>query len=98
MLADVDLDLVGELLAAEGAGVHRGMDLLAVGDEGIASEWQVVLPACELSDAADCAVHRAQARTVALAPDHPLVIGRRDLAAALDQRAIRVEKQLSVVD
>ncbi len=36
--------------------------------------------------------------TVALAPDHPLVIGRRDLAAAaLDQCAVRVE-QPRVVD
>jgi hypothetical protein len=61
VLADVDLDLVGELPAAEGAGVHRRVDLLTIGDQGVACQWQVVLPAGELADAADGAVHRSQA-------------------------------------
>jgi hypothetical protein len=39
-----------------------------------------------------------QARPVALAPDHALVIGGGDLAALERQRAIGVEDQLRVVE
>ena len=56
-----------------------------------------MLPACQLANAADLAVDGAQARPIALAPDHALVIGRRDLAAPLNQGAVGIEEQLSVV-
>lgn len=73
------------------------MDLLAVGDQGVAGQRIEVLVARQLSDAPDCAVDRAQPTTVALAPDHPFVVGRHDLAAALQQGAVGVEQQLRVV-
>jgi hypothetical protein len=74
------------------------VDLLAIGNQRVARERQVVFPAGELSDAPDGAVGGTQARAVTLAPDHALMTGRRDLAAALDRRAIRVEEKLRIVD
>ena len=57
-----------------------------------------MLEAGQLADAADLGIHRAQARTVTLAPDHALEMRRRDLAAALHQRAVGIKEQLRVVD
>src|SRR5262245_42904512 len=57
-----------------------------------------MLPASQLADAPDGAVDRAQPRTVALAPDHAFVVGRADLAAALDQGAVGIKQQLSIVE
>ena len=57
-----------------------------------------MLPARQLTDAPDGAVDSSQPRTVALAPDHAFMVGRRNLAATLDQGAVSIEQQLSVVD
>ena len=57
-----------------------------------------MLPARQLTNAADLAVNGAQARTVALTPDHALVIRGRDLAAPLNQGAVGIEEQLRVVE
>jgi hypothetical protein len=56
-----------------------------------------MLPTRQLANAADRAVCGAETRAVALTPDHALVIGRRDRAAPLNQRAVGVEEQLRVV-
>ena len=56
-----------------------------------------MFPACELANAADLAVNGAQTRAVALAPNHALVIGGRDLAAPLDQGAVGIKEKLGVV-
>ena len=56
-----------------------------------------MLPARQLANAADLAVNGAQTGAVALAPDHALVIGGRDLAAALNQGAVGIKEQLGVV-
>lgn len=98
MLADVDFCLRREQVAEDRTWIHRGMDLLTVGDHRVAGERIVVLPACQLADAAGLAVDGAQSGAVTLTPDHSLVIGRADLAASLDQRTVRVKQQLRVVD
>ena len=97
MLPDVDLRLLGKQVAEDGARIHRRVDLLAVGHHRVARQGVVVLPARQLADAANLAVDGAQARAVALAPDHALVIGGRDLAAPLDQGAVGIEEKLGVV-
>jgi hypothetical protein len=94
VLADVDFRLLREQRAVTRSRIHGRVNLFAIGNQGITREGQVVLPAGELSNAPNRTVDAAQARAVALAPDHPLVIGWRDLAAALDQRAVRVEEKL----
>src|SRR5258705_1520911 len=98
MLADADFHLLRKRRAVNRSGIHDRVNLFAVGDQRVTCERQEVLPAGELPDAPDSAVHGAKARAVALAPDDALAIGRRDLATALDQRAVRVEQKLSVVD
>jgi len=97
MLPDVDVRLLGKQVAEDRARVHRRVDLLAVSHHRVARQRVVVLPARELADAADRAIHRTQTRAVALTPDHTLVIGRRDLATPLNQRAVGVEEELRVV-
>ena len=57
-----------------------------------------MLPARQLADAPDGAVDGTQPGTVALAPDHAFVVGRRNLAAALNQSAVSIEQQLRVVE
>lgn len=57
-----------------------------------------MLPACRGTHATDGSVDNLQAGAIALAPDHPFVIGRRDLATLEFQAAIRVEDQLSVIE
>src|SRR5678809_1038508 len=73
------------------------MNLLAVGHHRVSRQRVVMLPACQLTNAADMAFDGAQARAVSLAPDHALVIGGRDLAAPLDQGAVGIEQKLGVV-
>ena len=98
VLAHVDLGLFGEKRTGEGARIHRRVDLFAVGDERVARQGQIVLPARQLADAADGAVDGTQPGCIALPPHHALVIGRRELAAALYERAVGIEQQLRVVD
>ena len=57
-----------------------------------------MLPACQLTDAPDCAVDSSQPGTVALPPDHALMVGRGNLAATLNQGAVGIEQQLRVVE
>src|SRR5215469_10494946 len=56
-----------------------------------------MLPACQLTNAADLAVDCPQTRAVALAPNHALVIGGRDLAAPLNQGAVGIKEKESIV-
>ena len=97
MLPDVDFRLLGKQVAEDGAGIHRRVDLLAVGHHRVARQRVVVLPARQLTNAADLAVDGAQTGAVSLAPDHALVIGGRDLAAPLDQGAVGIKEKLGVV-
>jgi hypothetical protein len=73
------------------------VDLFAVGHHRVPRQRVEVLPACQLTNAADLAIDGAQARAVSLAPDHALVIGGRDLAAPLEQDAVGIEEKLGVV-
>ena len=57
-----------------------------------------MLPAGELADAPNLAIDGPQPGTVALSPDHALVVRGRDLAAPLKQGAVSVKEQLSVVN
>ena len=98
MLPDVDFHRLGKPLAEDRAGIHGRMNLLTVGHHRVARERVVVLKTGQLADAANLAVDRAQARPVTLPPNHALVVGRRYLAATLDQGAIGVEQQLRVVE
>jgi hypothetical protein len=50
-----------------------------------------------LADAPRLTVDGVQPRAIALSPHHALVKRRRDLAARLNQRTVRVEEQLGVV-
>lgn len=56
VLADIDLHLLGEQFAGERAGIHRRMDLFAIGHQGIPGERVVMFPAGQLPDAADRAL------------------------------------------
>src|SRR6202041_2095168 len=58
----------------------------------------VVLPARELAHAADGGVDGTEAVALALPPDHPLVVRRRDLPAPLHESAVGVEEELRVVE
>ncbi len=61
VLANVDFCLPGKQVAENGAGVHGGVNLLAIGHHGVARQRVVMLPASELAHAADFCVYRAQA-------------------------------------
>src|SRR3954452_18126688 len=98
VLADVDFRLLREQRAGERSGIHRRVDLLAIGDQRVPRERQIVFPAGELSNASNRAVDDAQACPVTLTPDHPLMKGWRDLAASLDQCPVRIEQKLRIVD
>src|SRR6266496_3618371 len=56
-----------------------------------------MFPARELTNAADLTVNGSKTRPVTLAPDHALVIGRRDFAAPLNQGAVSIKEKLGVV-
>ena len=92
VIADADLRLLGKKWSTERPGPHRGVNLLPVGDQRVPEERVVVLPARQLADSSDGAVDDLQTRRVALTPENLLVIGRRELAAPLKQRAVGVEQ------
>ncbi len=98
VVADRHLDLVGEDLPDQRAGKLGDVDLLVLRHQRVAGERVVVLPAGQRADAPHRSVHHLQPGAVALAPDHPLMEGRRDLAALQPQRAVGVEDQLRVVE
>src|SRR5262249_5573874 len=97
MIADLDLCLRGEKITEYRAGKHRRVNLLAVGNQRVAGERVVMLPTRQLADATDGTIDSLESAAVALTPHHPFVVGGRDLAPTLDQRAVPVEKQLRVV-
>ena len=90
VVADRHLDL---LARRSGRPASRGTGAQwissCVGHQRVARERVVVLPAGQRADAADARCRPPQARAVALAPDHALVVGRRDLAALEQQRCRR---------
>ncbi len=98
VVADRHLDLLGEDRSHQRAGELRDVDLLVLRHQRVAGEGIVVLPAGQRADPADGGVDRLQAGAVALAPDHPLVEGRGDLAALEQQAAVGVEDELGVVE
>ena len=87
VVTDRHLDLIGEDRADHGAWKLRHMNLFMLRHQGIAGEGVVVLPTSERAEAADRGVDDREARAVALAPDHALVEGRRDLAPLQHQVA-----------
>src|SRR5260370_21478242 len=94
MLPNVDLRLLGKQVAEDRARKHRRVDMLAVGHHGIARQRVVMLPTRQLANSADRTRDSAQAGAVPLTPDHALMIGRRDLATPLNQRALCVTEPL----
>ncbi len=80
MVADGNRDLVGKNLSNHRSGKLRAVQFLASLHEREASEWIVVLPAGKRTDAPHGGVHRAKAATIALSPNHALVVGGSDLA------------------
>jgi hypothetical protein len=98
MVADRHFHLVGKDRPDHGARKLGDVDVLVLRHQGVAGERIVVLPAGQRAEAADGAVDHLQAGGVALAPDHPLVEGRGDLAALEDERAIGIEEQLGIVE
>src|SRR6185312_2573952 len=98
MLPHIDPGFFGESFAAKRARIHRRMNLFAVGHQRIPCQWIVMFPACQLTHASNAAVDSPQSRTVTLAPDHTLVVGRRYLASTLDERSVRIKQQLSIVE
>src|SRR5688572_10622653 len=63
VLPDVDLRLHGEQIPKDRPGIHRRMDLFAVGHQRIAGQRVVVLPARQLADATDGTIDGTQSRT-----------------------------------
>src|SRR5262249_38248714 len=98
VVTDRHLDLVGEDRTDHRAWKLRDMDLLVLRHEGIAGERVVMFPAGERSDMPDGSVHNAEARAIALPPDHPLMKRRSDLATLERQPPVRVEDQLRIVE
>ena len=84
-------------VAEDRTRIHRQVDLLSVGRHRVPRQRIVMLPARQLPDAANLAVHGAQAGTVTLAPDRALVISGRDRAAPLNQGAVGIEEEMGVV-
>src|SRR6185312_14137247 len=74
------------------------VNLLAVRHQRVAGERIVVFPARQLADPTNGAVDRAKSRAIALSPQHSLMERGADLAAALDQASVGIEKQLRIVD
>jgi hypothetical protein len=97
VVADGHAHLVREDRSHQRARELRAVDLLVRGHQRIARQRVVVLPAGQRADTAGARVHGRQTGAVALAPDHALVVGRRDLAALEHQAAIGIEHQLRVV-
>ena len=57
-----------------------------------------MLPTGQSADASQRRLHNLETRAVPLAPDHPLVISRRDFSPLQNQFATAVEQQLRVVE
>ncbi len=98
MVADRDLDLVGEDRPDHRAGKLGDVDLFVLRHQGVARERIVVLPAGERPDAPDRGLDHREARAVALPPDHALMERGCDLAALEHEPAVGVEHQLRVVE
>ena len=98
MMADRDLDLLGENRPDQRARKLRGMDFLVLRHQGVAGERVVMLPAGQRADAPGRGIHHLQPGAIALAPDHALMEGRRELAALQLERAVGIENQLGVVE
>jgi len=98
VVPDIDLGLLRKQGAEDRARIHRGVDLLAVRHHGVARQGVVVLPARQLTDATNLAVNCPQAGSVALAPDHTLVIRRSGFAPPLNQGAVGIKQKLRVVE
>ena len=98
MVADRGVDLACHRLAEHGAGKVRAVDLLPRLHQGVARERHVVLPTDQRADAADGGIKGHQAAPVPPAPDHAFVVRGHDLAALANQRAVRVEDELGVVE
>ncbi len=98
MMADGDFHLVGKDRSDHGAWKLGDMDILVLRHQGVAGQRIVMLPAGKRAEAADRAIDHLQAGGITLAPDHPLVERRGDLAALEDERAIGVEQQLRIVE
>src|SRR3712207_8444117 len=60
VLTDVGFCLLCEEWTEDRSGIHRRVDLLAIGNQRVTRERQVVLPAGELSDPSRRAVDGAQ--------------------------------------
>ena len=60
MLLHIDFYFLRKRLAEHGAGIHRRMDLLAIGHHRVPCERVVVLKTCQLTNACDLAVNSAQ--------------------------------------
>src|SRR5260370_9888786 len=97
MGADSDRNLVGKNLSNHRSGKLCAVQFLASLHEREASEWIVVFPAGKRTDAPHGGVHRAKTATIALSPNHALVVGRSDLAALQYERSVRVKDELRVV-
>ena len=98
MIADADFGLLREERTAERTRPHRRVNLFTIGDERVAGQRVVVLPARQLADAPDGAVDGRQTGGVTTSPDHSFVEGGQDLAPTLQQSAVGVEEQLRVVE
>src|SRR5215469_1786567 len=97
MVTDGDRDLVGKNLSNHRSGKLRAMQFFETLHEREPSQWIVVFPTGERTDASHCAVHSAKAAAVALAPDDTLVVGRSDLAPLEDEGPVCIEDELCVV-
>jgi hypothetical protein len=98
VMSDRHLDLVGEDLPDQRSRKLGGVDFLMLRHQRIAGEGVVVLPAGQCTDATDRRLHDLQARAVPLAPNHALVERRCDLAPLEQERAIRIEHELGIVE
>lgn len=98
MMPDRHLHLVGKDRAHHRTRKLGDVDFFMLGHQRVAGQRIVVFPAGQRAKTADGAVDDLQAGRVALAPDHPLVKGRRDLAALEDQRSVGVEQKLGIVE
>src|ERR1700712_5075150 len=93
-----DLQLVGKDTTDHGARELRAVDLFVLRHQRVARERVVVLPASERADLGERSVDDLEAAGVALAPDHALVKGRRELATLEQDAAIFAEDDLRVVE
>ena len=98
MMAHGYLCLLPKNLTYHRAGKLSAVNLFMCGHQAIASQRVVMLPAGQRPHFAHCRVAHAQTRTIALPPNHALVVGRCHLAALQQAFSIRIEDKLSVVE